>query len=257
MRSLVPALLMICALLAQGQPPKPADGCAPPPGSTAPLLPARLMEGQGTINFPITTTSAEDYPPGINVTSALVGQVVRVSFEVVLSTVHWLGGDGNWNDPTKWEGGAVPTALQNAVIAADGTYTVTLTGVVTVNSLEVIATPDASPTLRLIVAELTTAVFLFNSSIVEVLGLVVVHGDIRNQFGGLIRVSGGALGGSAALVFDGTFSNSGNIELGSTESEIAQLWVRAGGKLLNHPGAQIHVKHGAGGARGNRAAGVD
>src|SRR2546429_4375090 len=36
---------------------KPKDMCAPPPGGTAPSLPAKLLAGQGKINFPITTSS--------------------------------------------------------------------------------------------------------------------------------------------------------------------------------------------------------
>src|SRR5437773_11348541 len=36
---------------------KPKDMCAPPPGGTAPSLPARIMSGQGHIEFPITTSN--------------------------------------------------------------------------------------------------------------------------------------------------------------------------------------------------------
>jgi tetratricopeptide (TPR) repeat protein len=38
---------------------KPPDMCAPPPGAYAPKLPARLLDGQGTIHFAITTNSPE------------------------------------------------------------------------------------------------------------------------------------------------------------------------------------------------------
>ena len=38
---------------------KPKDMCAPPPGGTAPSLPARILAGQGRIDFPITTSSAK------------------------------------------------------------------------------------------------------------------------------------------------------------------------------------------------------
>ena len=31
--------------------------CAPPPGGTAPALPAKLLQGQGTVHFPITTSN--------------------------------------------------------------------------------------------------------------------------------------------------------------------------------------------------------
>src|SRR5712691_791310 len=36
---------------------KPKDMCAPPPGGAAPSLPARILTGQGRIDFPITTSS--------------------------------------------------------------------------------------------------------------------------------------------------------------------------------------------------------
>lgn len=38
---------------------KPKDMCAPAPGGTAPSLPARILAGQGRIDFPITTSSAK------------------------------------------------------------------------------------------------------------------------------------------------------------------------------------------------------
>ena len=52
---LAPALLIGAA--GSKTPEKPKDACAPPPGGTAPALPAHIMTGQGTINFPITTSS--------------------------------------------------------------------------------------------------------------------------------------------------------------------------------------------------------
>src|SRR5215467_13457838 len=36
---------------------KPKDLCAPAPGAAAPTLPARILTGQGTIHFPITTSN--------------------------------------------------------------------------------------------------------------------------------------------------------------------------------------------------------
>lgn len=50
----------LLAFSAEKQPVKlPADACVPPPGGAAPPLPAKLLEGQGTVNFPITTTNPE------------------------------------------------------------------------------------------------------------------------------------------------------------------------------------------------------
>ena len=51
-------LLLASSVLAQSSF-KPADLCSPPPGSVAPSLPARLLDGQGSehIRFPITTSN--------------------------------------------------------------------------------------------------------------------------------------------------------------------------------------------------------
>ncbi len=49
----------VCALAAAQQQRPVADACVPPPGSVAPSLPAKLLEGQGRIDFPITTVSKE------------------------------------------------------------------------------------------------------------------------------------------------------------------------------------------------------
>lgn len=51
-------LLLACLSLTAQAPPKP-DNCAPPPGSVPPSLPAKLLTGQGTIDFKITTKSAQ------------------------------------------------------------------------------------------------------------------------------------------------------------------------------------------------------
>ena len=49
---------LLCASMAVGQIARP-DACSPPPGSVPPSLPARLLEGQGSISFPIATRSPE------------------------------------------------------------------------------------------------------------------------------------------------------------------------------------------------------
>ena len=65
MKHLLAVLVLAFPVLAQ-QPVKSGasnaasrDACAPPPGSVAPTLPAKLLAGQGTVHFPITTKSKE------------------------------------------------------------------------------------------------------------------------------------------------------------------------------------------------------
>jgi len=55
-KGLFVVLALAASLAAQAPPP---DMCAAPPGSVPPSLPAKLLQGQGHIDFPITTASAE------------------------------------------------------------------------------------------------------------------------------------------------------------------------------------------------------
>ena len=52
-------LILTVSAFAQPQPAPKADACAPPPGAVPPSLPAKLLDGQGKIDFKITTKSAE------------------------------------------------------------------------------------------------------------------------------------------------------------------------------------------------------
>ena len=51
------AVLLTSATLFAATETKPKDMCVPPPGGTAPTLPAHIMTGQGHIDFPITTSN--------------------------------------------------------------------------------------------------------------------------------------------------------------------------------------------------------
>jgi tetratricopeptide (TPR) repeat protein len=52
------AVFALGAVTLFGQAKQP-DLCVPPPSGSAPALPAKLMSGQGTVHFPITTSSAK------------------------------------------------------------------------------------------------------------------------------------------------------------------------------------------------------
>src|SRR5713226_5867116 len=57
MRLRIFAVLLSSATLFAAAETKPKDMCAPPPGGSAPSLPARILSGQGQISFPITTSN--------------------------------------------------------------------------------------------------------------------------------------------------------------------------------------------------------
>src|SRR5947209_250627 len=62
LRTLILLLTPLSAMAADVTAVKPAgtrDMCAPPPGARAPALPAKIMEGQGSIHFAITTANPE------------------------------------------------------------------------------------------------------------------------------------------------------------------------------------------------------
>ena len=53
------------------------------------------------------------------------------------TTYSWNGGSGIWSVATNWTPNGVPTATDNVVITATGTYTVTLDGDSTINNLTI------------------------------------------------------------------------------------------------------------------------
>jgi tetratricopeptide (TPR) repeat protein len=59
MKIFVVTLLVAAAYAADTQSAKPADACVPPPGGSPPPLPAKILEGQGSVHFPITTKNPE------------------------------------------------------------------------------------------------------------------------------------------------------------------------------------------------------
>ncbi|WP_291983891.1 Ig-like domain-containing protein [Candidatus Accumulibacter sp. ACC005] len=59
-------------------------------------------------------------------TFGTAGQIVS-SFQVVEATIEWTNpAGGDWNDPSNWEGGRLPTATDVVLITADPNSTITL-----------------------------------------------------------------------------------------------------------------------------------
>ena len=48
-----------------------------------------------------------------------------------MTSISWLAGNGNWGTPGKWSSSAVPGASDDALIAAGGFYTVSITAPIT------------------------------------------------------------------------------------------------------------------------------
>lgn len=141
----------------------------------------------------------------------------------------------SWNNPTggNWNTGTVPGATDDVFITLDGTYTVTLNGSKSINSLTI---GGATGVQTLLIqgnsangnATLTSAsdctnggtITLDSIDIVMPSSLVVSAGILTNQSGGFINVNPGTGGSrtiSANLTNDGTVNINASTELSKTD----------------------------------------
>jgi uncharacterized repeat protein (TIGR01451 family) len=78
------------------------------------------------------------------------GTGTSASTFTVLTTAHWINSSGgNWNTPSNWSTGSVPTASNDVVIDAAGTYTVNLDVTPAFNTLTVGGGATGTQTLDL------------------------------------------------------------------------------------------------------------
>jgi VCBS repeat-containing protein len=208
--------------------------------------------------------------------------------QAAVCTVSWKDPvSGSWNDPTKWSTGVVPgsqvvpetgmTKLEDVCITVDGTYTVTLTGSRSVNSVTLGASGNSEvQTLRIegnrpcstcgiIVGTLTAANGFTNSGTITLTStgaaigaggnttnLIVSSGTLTNSSTGVIEVLEG-LGGTrtinADLVNDGavnlnantisakTFTNNGSVSIAATKT----LSFGTGAQIFNQNGGMLDI----------------
>jgi fibronectin-binding autotransporter adhesin len=95
---------------------------------------------------------------------------------------HWASPvSGNWNDPTKWSTGAVPTSVQTAYLDAAGSYTVTVNAGQTVG-----------------------AVFVAGGATLNVANPLAINNASTVDLGGVMVLdNGGTLSGPGAWTIDG------------------------------------------------------
>ncbi len=105
---------------------------------------------------------------------------------VVSGDVHWIAGNGAWENGANWDTGFIPAPGDTAIIDAGGTYTVTLSSGQTVNSLIIGNGVSGQQTLQLVTGPLTltsnssiasTGVLDINHTI-QGAGLLVNNGQI-------------------------------------------------------------------------------
>lgn len=135
----VSALLFSCAFGQSKPVSRIVDMCAPPPDSVAPQLPAKIMEGQGIVHFPITTKipdAQKFFDQGIAQMHSFWAREAERSFLQAAeldpeAAMPWFGvamvAAGDWRPkfqldyietavgPSKREGGRAVEAAQKAV----------------------------------------------------------------------------------------------------------------------------------------------
>ena len=149
---------------------------------------------------------------------AVATLLVSVCSPALAETVTWTNTtDGLWADPLNWSPTQVPGASDAAVIDAGGSFTVTVRGAVSVDSL-VLGGAGATPSLR-----------------------IEGHNSV----------------GSAVLTVADGFTNEGTIELVSSSQNYSATLNVTTGALVNASGATLAARAGAGGSSRTLGAELD
>jgi uncharacterized repeat protein (TIGR01451 family) len=139
----------------------------------------------------------------------------------VLTSTHWINSSGgNWNTPSNWSTGAVPTAANDVVIDAAGTYTVTLDVTPAFNALTVGGGATGTQTLDLGISH-----------------------DVTFTNPGTVTASGALTLASGRLLGTGTLTVNGLMSW-SSDSEIDNTVAVASGATLNISGTGTRYING-------------
>jgi fibronectin-binding autotransporter adhesin len=138
--------------------------------------------------------------------------------------INWITPvDGNWNDPTKWDGANVPNAIgEDAVLGLAGPYTVTTTSLFNFGSLTI---SNAQATLSIGTVTHT------------------LNGDLLNNGTVFVNTDGSISNSALSFGADATISGSGSILL-NAQSEPGDAQIVANSFTINH--ALGHTIHGSG-----------
>jgi hypothetical protein len=134
------------------------------------------------------------------------------------NTLSWIGGSADWNTPSNWNLGSVPTSASNAVIANAGSNTVSISGGETVAASTV--TIGGSDTLAVSGALAAQAIVdnaLLSFSNTQTLATTPISlgGAVMVQSGGTLTLGSGEIvtvtSGSASFSGDGALTSKGTI----------------------------------------------
>lgn len=112
-----------------------------------------------------------------------------------MTTITWLNPvSGDFNTPSDWSTGTIPSSTDDAVFNASGTYTVTSSSDVTVNSLS--TNMPSTLSVRFLIGSGTTFTMTngtgtgANDGATLVAGTLQVGGTVKNTFNGFTGLSG-------------------------------------------------------------------
>lgn len=185
--------------------------------------------------------------------------------------VNWICTTGNWSDTSCWSTGQLPGAGDDVVLGASAVVTNTqlatsirslrnlgqlnLTGTAGQSAVLSVAFPstnEAGATFRLRRAIVDGAGSFTNLGTLEAQGLSRLDAVFSNQAGATLRVLASNLFGPAtanSLTFTNSTTNSGRIELTSSNGFFTSVLRISNGLLTNAPGGVITTLVGTGGGR--------
>ncbi len=183
--------------------------------------------------------------------------VLFVAISLHAATITWTNtAGGNWSDATSWSPNQVPGSSDDAVITADGSYTVTL---------------DVNPTVAGLVLGGTSGdqIFSFNGQTFTLNGQATINSNgtftlnsgalagTNAVISGLWTWTGGSIAGGSTLTvatngvllvtggtyhyLSGVLTNAGTIQL-ANNSYLVCDGNAGGGQLINLPGALVDIQ---------------
>ena len=138
----------------------------------------------------------------------------------IINTFNWIGASADWSIPSDWDRNALPTSIDNAVIANGGSNTVTIGGgeSIAVNAVTIGGT-DTLAVLGTLTAHsiVDSAVLSFSGNQTLAATPLVLNGTVLVQSGGTLTLGAGetvsvpsgsaSFGGSGVLISNGTISD--------------------------------------------------
>ena len=133
---------------------------------------------------------------------AMVSAMALAAATATANDLVWIGGTGNWDAAGNWSPAQVPTAVDNAWITNNGTYTVTVpAGTVATSGSLTVGGTSGTQTLAIDRATLTlngASVVNSNAQLTFLVSQSVVNGAGNLTVNGTVDWANGTMAGTGA-----------------------------------------------------------